>query len=413
MSLEVASFIGSLIATNPISSDARAEGDDHLRLIKTALQGSFPTSTKAWYNPNYSAKTANYTVLSTDMNKTISFDATAGNVTPTLPALAVGDAGWAIDIVKIDSSVNTVIVTPVSGTINGASTIALSLQWEWLNLLWTGTTWYARYGSQPFSSNDAGATELPVVDIFRNSASAAASDIIGGLVFSGRDSASNKQTYAQITSVITDPTSTSEDADIYLQTVIAGVMTTILRSSGSQLLVGGALGVTGALDILGSFSVNTNKLTIAAASGNLVSAGDITGSAIIGVSAQGVMVATQGEQETATATDKLVSAGRQHYHPSAAKAWGYFTVSAGVVSFTSGQCYNVSGVVRNSTGNFTITFTTAFSSSNYTFVPTTANSVPITITRSTGSVILACAVPEAIGTPRDAPFVHFVCFGDQ
>lgn len=43
MGLESASFIAELNPTNPVgSSDPKSQGDDHLRLIKTALQGTFP-----------------------------------------------------------------------------------------------------------------------------------------------------------------------------------------------------------------------------------------------------------------------------------------------------------------------------------------------------------------------------------
>jgi len=44
MGLETASFISELTVTNPIgSSDPKSQGDDHLRLIKTAIKGSFPS----------------------------------------------------------------------------------------------------------------------------------------------------------------------------------------------------------------------------------------------------------------------------------------------------------------------------------------------------------------------------------
>ncbi len=43
MALETASFIPELIVTNPVgASDPKSAGDDHLRLIKTAILGSFP-----------------------------------------------------------------------------------------------------------------------------------------------------------------------------------------------------------------------------------------------------------------------------------------------------------------------------------------------------------------------------------
>ncbi|MDE3023858.1 MAG: hypothetical protein KGI54_18735, partial [Pseudomonadota bacterium] len=42
MSLETAEYIGNLVATNPTASDPKSQGDDHLRLIKSTIQNSFP-----------------------------------------------------------------------------------------------------------------------------------------------------------------------------------------------------------------------------------------------------------------------------------------------------------------------------------------------------------------------------------
>lgn len=68
-------------------------------------------------------------------------------------------------------------------------------------------------------STDAGATAGPVLEFYRNSATPAASDITGKILFNGEDSAGNTQEYASIQAVITDPTSTSEDStlDFYVQ----------------------------------------------------------------------------------------------------------------------------------------------------------------------------------------------------
>lgn len=41
MALETASYIGGLVSTNPTATDAKSQGDDHLRLIKTTLLNSF------------------------------------------------------------------------------------------------------------------------------------------------------------------------------------------------------------------------------------------------------------------------------------------------------------------------------------------------------------------------------------
>jgi hypothetical protein len=45
MGLETGTFISDLVATNPTPDDPKAQGDDHLRLIKTILKVTFPAFT--------------------------------------------------------------------------------------------------------------------------------------------------------------------------------------------------------------------------------------------------------------------------------------------------------------------------------------------------------------------------------
>lgn len=47
MALESATFINQLVASNPTLADPKAQGDDHLRLIKNVLKSSFPNLTGA------------------------------------------------------------------------------------------------------------------------------------------------------------------------------------------------------------------------------------------------------------------------------------------------------------------------------------------------------------------------------
>jgi hypothetical protein len=48
MGLEAATYINQLVATNPVgATDPRSQGDDHLRLIKSVLQATFPAFTGA------------------------------------------------------------------------------------------------------------------------------------------------------------------------------------------------------------------------------------------------------------------------------------------------------------------------------------------------------------------------------
>lgn len=77
-----------------------------------------------------------------------------------------------------------------------------------------------------WTSTDAGATAGPVLTLYRNSATPAASDILGKLLFQGKDSAANVEDYAEVYAVLDDPTSTSEDASLLIRNKVAGTMTT-------------------------------------------------------------------------------------------------------------------------------------------------------------------------------------------
>jgi hypothetical protein len=147
MGLETGTHINDLVATNPVSGDTKSQGDDHLRLIKAILQNTFPTAAKAFYFPDFSTKTANYTILNADENKHFLGDATAGSITLTLPTLAVSRAGYKIFVTKIDSSTNAVVV---GGTINGVTNYSLTNQYDSIELSWSGAAWYAVGRRDPF-----------------------------------------------------------------------------------------------------------------------------------------------------------------------------------------------------------------------------------------------------------------------
>lgn len=47
MGLETGTYISDLVATNPAAGDSKAQGDDHLRLLKSTLQATFANITGA------------------------------------------------------------------------------------------------------------------------------------------------------------------------------------------------------------------------------------------------------------------------------------------------------------------------------------------------------------------------------
>lgn len=72
-------------------------------------------------------------------------------------------------------------------------------------------------------STNTGA-EGPAIDLYHDSASPAPADVIGAINFLGEDSAGNTETYARFRAIITDANSGSEDAEVRLQTVVAGTL---------------------------------------------------------------------------------------------------------------------------------------------------------------------------------------------
>jgi len=245
-------------------------------------------------------------------------------------------------------------------------------------------------------------------------------------------------------------------------------------SSGGLVITGNST-VTGTLDVSGNFAVATNKFTVAAASGNTLVAGtlDVTGNTVmagrltipdgtaaspairqtagasdagmyfiaddqigfstagvlrtsvtttaltttgqvVGATAGGTMIATQAEQETGTATDKLVTSGRQHFHPGAAKAWAKFAADGTVAA-----SYNITGVVKDSVGDWTVTIANDFSSADYvvllSVIDGDANTEFIikVRTQAAGTFTIKCVEFDAGGFPdADPDAIYFACYGD-
>jgi hypothetical protein len=60
MALESGTYIKDLVSTNPLGTDAISQGDDHVRLIKSVLQNSFPSTNNAPIIPNISGNGDKY-----------------------------------------------------------------------------------------------------------------------------------------------------------------------------------------------------------------------------------------------------------------------------------------------------------------------------------------------------------------
>lgn len=104
------------------------------------------------------------------------------------------------------------------------------------------------------------------------------------------------------------------------------------------------------LELSGITTGNTRVLTVPNATTTLLGLSD---------------VATQANQETATSTVTLVTPGRQHFHPSAAKCWLYATYSAGVP--TNSASYNITSVTDTAASRLGVTIATDFSSATWSY----------------------------------------------
>ena len=130
---------------------------------------------------------------------------------------------------------------------------------------------------------------------------------------------------------------------------------------------------------------------------------------------QNTSSASQAQMEAATATNVPVTPGVAKYHPGVAKAWVTFN---GTGTPSIGASHNVSSITDNGVGDYTINFTTAFSSTNYCLAgvanradSATSTCIVFPVTLSTGSCQIR-TVTSADGT-HDPSIVSVCFFGDQ
>ena len=87
------------------------------------------------------------------------------------------------------------------------------------------------------TSTDAGATAAPLLELYRDSASPAASDTLGEIEFNGEDSAGNKQAYALFHGSILSPTSGAEQGQLHFETATAGALTEKMIIGTTNLVI--------------------------------------------------------------------------------------------------------------------------------------------------------------------------------
>ena len=129
-------------------------------------------------------------------------------------------------------------------------------------------------------------------------------------------------------------------------------------------------------------------------------------------------VASQAQMEGASANTVLVSPGVQQYHPGMAKSWILYDASADTILAS----YNVASVVKNGTGDYTISFSSNFTNTNYAVIgntedATTGAGYEMTVTTRNGGRAAASVRIQTqfshlgtLGTPKA---FNVMCLGDQ
>lgn len=231
MGLETGTFVGDLITSNPSGSDTKAQGDDHLRLVKSVLKNTFPNATRAFRFEAVSTKTAAYTVVAADQRSLILADASGGAFTVTLPLGSNVFAGFSLTIEKSDSSGNAVTVDGNgSETIDGAATRVLSVQYEAVKFMWDGSEWKAlsvtKFGTSELK--DGSITTAKIAD-----GAITAAKVASGAVTSAKI-ASDAVTTAKVASGAISTAKVADDAVTYAKMQNISAAARVLgRASGA------------------------------------------------------------------------------------------------------------------------------------------------------------------------------------
>ncbi|KKN03741.1 hypothetical protein LCGC14_1104560 [marine sediment metagenome] len=133
----------------------------------------------------------------------------------------------------------------------------------------------------------------------------------------------------------------------------------------------------------------------------------------------GLSYASQTEQETGTATDKVVAPGTQHNHDSAAKLWLSVLWTTGTPDKI--DSYNISSITDTAQGRLTITYDTDFSAEpGYAVVAMAENasgSTGLICSHESAQPVVGATIIDinaADGTTLTDPVtLHVVGFGDQ
>jgi len=194
---------------------------------------------------------------------------------------------------------------------------------------------------------------------------------------------------------------------------LASGMATFLATPSSANLRSTITDETGTGSLVFATSPTLTTPTLTSPTLTTPSIGVATGTSFNGLTG----AATQAEQETASSTTVIVTPGRQQYHPSAAKAWlRYATTGSTTITLS----YGISSLTDNGTGDTTVTFSTAFSTTAFSAAAlcqqSASNRTYATISGSYAASTTTLRIDtfnESAGALADCEIVNAIFFGDH
>jgi hypothetical protein len=378
------SFSNPVAGTTISPTDADALFDD----IETELTDSLSRSGKGGMSADLDMNNNDINEIktavfqgSTSGNTTVQATAIAGTTTLTLPAATDTLVGKA----TTDTLTNKTIDTAGTNTIKvNGNTLAASAGTATVTIPNSTDTLVGKATTDTLTNKTISGASNTLSNVALTSmASQAAYTIVGNAT--GSSAAPTAVDIAVLTEKVSP---TAADYLLLSDQAASGAWKKVAVSSvASAGSVSSIAGNTGAFTLSGLLTNSTNDLQVNAAS--------------------------KAQQETGSSTTVAVTPGRQHNHDSAAKSFGYATVSG--TTLTNQKTYNMT-LARTGVGTYTATMSTAFDSANYAVVILASKSASImfpAITSQTSTVV-AFTIFIAPGFTADEPDkISVVCYGRQ
>lgn len=268
-------------------------------------------------------KSLDYTVVDGDQSKVIPVNCSGGDVTITLPSAATVGDGWFVTLQHAGSANQCVVATVssqtiASGHLNYSTSLALSTSGEEVTLVSDGGNWRAFGHTSSFFKSAQGV--LSIVDR------------------------------------LSSPPGSPDQGDLYILTATpSGAWSSFAEHDVAQYTGAGWVRLTPIADC-GWHAVVADEDKVYRFLGSAWVAEDATTSR-----AGTVQLADAAAMEARTA-GRAVPADMVDRHPAVPKAWVLFN-GTGTPAITSS--YNVSSIVDNGTGDYTVNFGVTFSNTNW------------------------------------------------